>query len=358
MPDPRVSSQPFAHVPGRRDKLALMRRLLGILLFAIACSGCKPRSFAEAESKKDVAWLSENPSAEAIAALGRIADNDPKALKALEGRAGHDVNVYIAAWTAVTRNAAWGTSFLRSALADPTRAELAASALPRRDPRLGAFIADLEGAVVRLSGGRRGAVVAGVLASAGPAAHATVERRLLDAKTRGAMCDGIALPEASGDAKSTLLAVPAEGRDHPACINAVIEMAGAEDSVLGWLASSAEPGLLTAVAKGNLPCARVATLWQKGLVERGHDAHAAMTVPLQLSIRRCSQALDPVLAELLTKAPRSRWCIVQSLDPFSSDLTTLKQTCKALAAGWANAENARVRERARDAVNNGCKFAN
>jgi hypothetical protein len=335
-----------------------MQRLLSLLLVALACWSCKPKTLAEAEAKKDVAWLRDNPSAESVAALGRIADTDEGALKALEGRAGHDVNAYIAAWTAVTRNAPWGTSFLRSALGDPTRAELAASAMPRRDPRLGPFIPDLEGAVVRLSAGRRGGVVAGVLASAGPQAHATVERRLMDPKTRGAMCDGIGLPEASGDAKSTLLAVPPEGRDHPSCIAAVIEMASSEDSVLGWLASSAEPGLLTAVAKGTLPCARVATLWQKGLVERGYEAHAAMAVPLQLSIRRCSPTLDPVLAELLTKTPRARACIVQALDPFSNDLTQLKQTCKALAAGWANAENARVRERARDAVNNGCKFAN
>lgn len=332
-----------------------MRRLLLALL--LACSSCKATTVAEAEAKKDVAWLRDNPSAESIAALGRLADGDPRALQALEGRAAHDVNVYIAAWTAVTRDAPWGTDFLRGALADPSRAELAASAMPRRDPRLVPFIPDLEGAVVRLAAGRRGGVIAGVLASAGPPAHAIVERRLMDAKTRGAMCDGIGLPEASGDAKSTLLAVPPEGRDHPSCISAVIEMAAAEDSVLGWLASTAEPGLLGAAAKGTLPCARVATLWQKALVERAPDAHAAMAVPLQLSIRRCSQALDPVLAELLAKAPRARRCIVQALDPFSNDLTTLKETCKALAAGWVNAESPRIRERARDAVGNGCKFA-
>lgn len=335
----------------------LPSRVAALVLAALAVSACKPRDVTEAEQKRDVAWLQANGSPEAVAALGRLADSEPKALAALESRSGHDVNSFIAAWTAVTRNAAWGTTFLKSALADPTRAELASSAMPRRDPRLATFVTDLEGAVVRLSAGRGGAMIAGVLASVGAPAHAAVERRLVDAKTRGAMCDGISLPEASGDAKSLVLAVAPESRDHASCITAIMEMAKTEDVVLGWLGSSAEPGLLTAVAKSGLACPRVATIWGKALVDRPPETHGALWVPLNLSLKRCAAILDPVLADLLAKAPRSRACIVHGIDPYGGELADLKLTCAALRRGWANAESARVRERAQDALSHGCTFA-
>jgi hypothetical protein len=311
---------------------------------------------SEAEARKDVPWLVDNGSPEAVAALGRLADKDGRALAAIETRSAHDVNTYIAAWGAVTRNAAWGTGLIRAGLADPTRAEMAATALPRRDTRLIPFVNDLEAALVRLSAGRRSGVLAGILASLGPQAHAAVQRRIVDAKTRGAMCDGIALPEASGDAKSIVLAVPPEMRDQASCVALVLDMASNDDRVLEWLAKSAEPGLLTATAKGSLACPRVATLWQKALVARPPEAHSALAVPLQLSIRRCSAALDPVLAELLAKAPRSRACILHAIDPFGGELSELKGTCKALRAGYTNGEAALVRERTRDALAHGCKF--
>jgi hypothetical protein len=318
---------------------------------------CKAKAVPDAEASHDVAWLADEGSPAAVAALARLADNDPKAVAALEKRSSIDVNVYIAAWEAVTRNAPWGTTFLRSALADPTRADVAATALPRRNPRLVPFVPDLEGAVVRLSAGHRGSVVAGVLASIGPAAHAQVERRLVDPKTRGAMCDGIGLPEASGDAMSLLLAVPPEGRDHTACLDVVLTMAATKDVVLDWIALSAEPGLLTATAKSTLPCARVGVIWSKGLVERAPETHSALTVPLQISLRRCAATLDPILADLLTKAPRARGCIMQALDPFAGELSDLKLTCRALRGGWVNGESRRVRERAEDALAHGCSFA-
>jgi hypothetical protein len=327
-----------------------------VFLAAFGLVGCKPKSIGEAEAKRDVAWLTDEGSPQSTAALGRLADTDSRALAALEKRSSIDVNAYIAAWEAVTRGAAWGTAFLRNALSDPTRADVAATALPRRDPRLIPFVADLEGAVVRLSAGHRGSVVAGVLASIGPAAHGHVQRRLIDAKTRGAMCDGIALPEASGDAKSLVLSVPPEGRDHASCIDVVLKMAGTEDVVIDWLAMSAEPGLITATAKSALPCARLSLIWAKGLVERPPESHAALSVPLQLSLRRCASTLDPVIADLLTKAPRSRACIMHAIDPYSGELADLKQTCKALRGGWVNSEAPRVRERAQDALSHGCAF--
>ena len=253
---------------------ALLLVVVGASL-GLASGACKPKTAGEAEAKHDVAWLADDASAQSVAALGRLADKDPAAVAALEKRAQLDVNAYIAAWEAVTRSAPWGTTFLKTALSDPTRADVAATALPRRDPRLIPFVPDLEGAVVRLSAGRRGSVVAGVLASIGPAAHAHVERRLVDAKTRGAMCDGVALPEASGDAKSLVLSVPPEARDHASCVDFVLTMASTENVVLDWLALSAEPGLITATAKSNLPCARLGLVWSKGLVERSRAADAA-----------------------------------------------------------------------------------
>ena len=329
-------------------------------LLVIAGSGslsaCKAKTTGDAEAKRDVAWLGDNASPQSMAALGRLADSDPRALAVLEKRAPIDVNAYIAAWEAVTRNAPWGTTLLRAALADPTRSDSAATALPRGAPRLIPFVPDLENAVVRLSAGHRGSVVAGVLASIGPSAHAQVERRLLDPKTRGAMCDGIALPEASGDAKSLVLAVPPEGRDHAACVDVVLTMAATENVVLDWLALNAEPGLITATAKSALPCARLGVIWAKGLVERPPETHSALAVPLQLSLRRCGSTLDPVLADLLERAPRSRGCILQAIDPYSGELTDLKLTCRAMRAGWVNGEAPRVRERAHDALSHGCQY--
>lgn len=326
-------------------------------LVVAALAACTPRSVAEAEQKKDVAWLAANGSPEAVAALGRLADGDRKAVAALESRAGRDVNTYIAAWTATTRGAPWGPQLLRGGLADPTRAELASSALPRRDPRLAPFVPDLEGAVVRLSAGHSGGVVAGLLASVGPPAHAAVERRLVDPKTRGAMCDGIGLPEASGDAKSLLLAVAPESRDHASCVSAVLEMAKTEDVVLAWIGSSAEPGLLTGAAKSGLACPRLATAWEKALVDRPPETHAALSVPLGLSIRRCASVLDPILADLFTRAPRARACIVRGIDPYGGELADMKLTCAALRRGWTRYESPRVRERAEDALTHGCSFA-
>jgi hypothetical protein len=319
--------------------------------------GCGQKSVADAEAKRDVPWLAANPSGESIAALGRLADSDERALAALQARADQDVNTYIAAWSAVTRNAPWGTAFLRSGLANPTRAETASSAMPRKDPRLVPFVLDLEGALVRLAAGKRGSVIAGIVASIGPPAHAAVERRLTDPKTRSVMCDGIVLPEASGDAKSVLLAVPADARDSPACVTAVIDMATTEDVVVGWLGASAEPGLLGVAAKSTLPCPRLATMWKTALAERGAEQHSAMTVPLQRSISRCASAVDPVLAELLAKAPRARATIVQAIDPFGVELQGMKETCTALKGGYLNGENGLVRGRAAEAIGRGCAFA-
>jgi hypothetical protein len=317
-------------------------------------SACGPSSVPEAEQKGNVDWLEKNGTADAVAALGRLADSNPAAATAVERRRSVDVNAHLAAWQAHGRGAAWGTNLLKASLVDPTRSELAAQAMTRRDPNLVAFLPELEQALMRLSGGVRGGAVAAALASIGPPAHAAVERRLMDAKTRGLMCDGMAGPDASNDAKSTLLALPIQGRDNPSCVNVVMSLAASEDAVLGWLGVNAEPGLLNAAGKGTLPCPRMIVAWKRALLERPPETFAALTVPLSIAIKRCASAFDPMLAEVLTGAPAARTAIVMALDPFGSETTEMPATCKALAPVARTGENARVRERAEDALTHAC----
>ena len=328
---------------------------VGVLVLVGAATACSPKSVAEAEANRDVAALAANPTGDSIAALGRLADKEPKALDALQQRAGTDLNVYIAAWSAVTRNAPWGATMIRAGLADPARADLASSAMPRKDPLLVQFIPDLDAAVVRLAAGRSGAVLAGILGSIGPPAHAVIEKRLVDPKTRAAMCEGISLPEASPDAKATLRSVPPEARDASPCVNAVLELAGSDDEVLTWIATSGEPGLLGKAATSSLACPRLALLWKKTLSDR--PPSAALTVPLSRTIARCSNAMDSVLGELLMKAPRARPTIVAAIDPFGTELAGMNATCTALKKGSTAGENAVTRERASDAVQQGCRLS-
>lgn len=337
-------------------RLGSFFRISSLLLASFSLVACAPKNATEAEAKKNVQWLADNPSAESVAALGRLADTDEKARAALEARAAkNDVNAFIAAWSGVTRSAPWATPFLKASLADASRAETCATALPRKDLRLVPFLSDLEQAVIRLSAGRGSSVIASVIASLGEPAHDTVKRRLVDPKTRRAMCDGIGSPESSGDAKSVLLAVPTEARDDKSCVNAVIEMAATENVVVDWLAVGAEPGLLGIAAQSSMPCPRIAAIWKKGLAERPAESQAALVVPLQRSIARCTSALDPVLGEQLQKSPRARPTIVQALDHVGNDLAAMKETCAALKSGVADNENAVTRERVEGEIARGCR---
>src|SRR5262249_52683849 len=160
----------------------------------------------------DVKWLEDNGSPEAVAALGRLADKDTKAANWMESHAGMDPGVYIAAWEATERGASWGPSTLKTALAAPARADVAASGLKPQSPKLVQFIPDLEGAVTRVEG-TRSSTVANVLASIGAAASQTIENRLKDPKTRGAMCRGIGGADSSAESRAILLKVTPESRD-------------------------------------------------------------------------------------------------------------------------------------------------
>jgi hypothetical protein len=208
--------------------------------------------------------------------------------------------------------------------------------------------------MVRLSSSLQGAVIASVLASIGPGAHAAVERRLIDPHTRGAMCQGLSSPDASGDAKSTLLAVPSDARDNPSCVATVTTLAKTDEVVLGWLAIGAEPGLLSVAAKGDLACPRLTTVWQRALSERPRETYGALAVPLSFALKRCAHELDTVLSTLLYSAPAARACIVQAIDPIGAETTELKETCKTLPVATRGGDN-RTRERAQDTIDNACR---
>src|SRR5205823_12588762 len=93
---------------------ALLMTSRWIVLCVLGLASCKPTSVADAENKGNVEWLAENGSPEAVAALGRLADKDTKAANWMESHAGMDPGVYIAAWEATERGAAWGPSTLKS----------------------------------------------------------------------------------------------------------------------------------------------------------------------------------------------------------------------------------------------------
>ncbi len=335
-------------------------RTLAPLAFALAAivpgAACQPGSVVEAEAKGDVSWLDTNGSPDALSALGRLADNSPRALEVVKKRASFDTNAYIAGWVAAKRSQAWGSALLRDGLANPNRAEAAASAMTRKDPLLATFVPDIEGAMSRLSAGASGGSLGALLASTGPPAHAAIERRLKDGASRGAMCSGIAAPDTSADARAVLLAVPTESRDHMLCVNAVVVMAVTDDGAISWLASTAEPGLLSSVAKAsNVPCARIYTLWTKALAGRTAQVYAGLTVPISLSIKRCTDIMDGVLSDAIQHIPGVRATIVQAIDPYGAETGQLKETCKLLQGIANGGDTGIVRERALDQVQHGCR---
>ena len=325
---------------------------------ATTAAGCSPSSVDEAERKGDVAWLEQNGTPAAIAALGRVADASPKARAALDARSAFDVEAFRAAWAAVVRGAAWGPELLRGGLADPKRADQAASAMDGHDAaRIGPFVGDLEQALARLSATLQNLNVSSALAAAGPAAHDALARRLADASTRGAMCRGIASKGADPDARKALLAAPVASRDDKLCVDAVVGLAVDDDPTLFWLAETGEPGILGAAGKDvRLPCARLHVAWTKALAARAADVYSALTVPLGYAVKRCTADMDGVVADALAHLPATHAFVVEAIDPFEGYGGALKATCAALplvAAGGRDA--AVVRERARDAINHGCK---
>jgi hypothetical protein len=329
------------------------RRVSALLLLL---AGCKPSTVAEAEARGNIAWLEQNGSPEAIAALGRLADADPKAVGALQARAEFEVQPYKAAWAAVVRGAPWGTTLLRAGLTDPKRADVAASAMQHHDAHLAAFVPDLEGAVVRLSASGENVNLSSTLASIGTGAHPSIVRLLSDASTRGAMCRGIAAGDADADAKKILIDVPESARDDLACVDAVVRVAVDDEAVLTWLAERAEPGILGAAGKTNaLPCPRLHFAWAKAFGSRTPDTYKALTVPLAYATKRCPADMDGVLADTLQHLPAAHEAVVRAIDPFESYGDGLHATCASLPAVAAGRDSALVKERASDALMHACK---
>jgi hypothetical protein len=339
--------------------LALAVRTVTVVAVLAALASCRPSTIAEAEARRNVRWLDENGTPDAIAAIGRLADTkDADAIAVLEARSSFDVQAFVAAWSAVVRGASWGAEAIRNGLADPKRADLAASAMGAGDPRLVAYLDDLEGALVRLSASPLNLNVSSTLASVGPPAHGAIVRRLFDASTRGAMCRGIASKRADPDARRALLSVPESARDAPWCVEGVVHLAADDDPTLAWLAVQAEPGLLGAAGSNPaLPCPRLHVVWSKALGARAADTYSALTVPLGYAVKRCAAEMDGVLADAIVRLPTTRATVVEAIDPFGAYSGALRATCAALPAVAADGhDSAIVRERASDALNHtACK---
>jgi len=336
-----------------RQNLGAILVVTGIMAGLVSC---RPATIAEAERKGDVAWLDENGTPDAVAALGRLADTQPKAATALESRSTFDIHAFRAAWTAALRGAAWGPKMLRDGLGDPSRADLAASGMDKHDPHLVAYVPDLEAGLQRLSASMQNFNLSSALASVGPAAHDTILRRLADASTRGAMCRGIASKDADPDARKALLAAPVASRDADACVDGVVHVAADDEATLDWLAERGEPGLLVAASKSDtIPCPKLHVLWTRVLSSRSQDIYSALTVPLGHAVKRCTADMDGVLADAIVHLPATHSVVVSAIDPFTGYGNALKATCAALPAVAAGKDDAIVRERANDALNHACK---
>jgi hypothetical protein len=331
----------------------LDRALLGAAL-AVPLVACAPRSIADAEKKGDVAWLDKKGTPEAIAALGRVADKDPRAAQALDRRGDYDRDVYAAAWDAVLRSAAWGTELYKASLANPARTELAAGTMPKKDPHLGAFVSELESGLVRLGASQNNLNVASTLASVGAPAQATIARLLANAATRTAMCRGLASSDAAPESRATMMQAPATSRDSAPCVDSITKMAADDNTVLGWLGEAAEPGLLSVAGKSELlPCVRLHDAWVRALTARPQER--ALVVALKNAIDRCPSELDGVLADAITRTPASQPVIVDAIDPFQGYGITLKATCAALPQVLRGGAPAITRERVSHTLEHTCK---
>lgn len=335
---------------------ARARLISAVIAITFVCA-CKPTNVTDAEKKGDVKYLVAQDTPEAVAALGRLADKNPAAQKALEDRASSDMNVYSAAWQATLRGADWGPKMLREGLADVTRAELAGIAMTRKDPHLEAFANDLDGALRLLGNDTRAVSVPAVFASSGKAAQPLIEQRLADASTRESMCRGLASDDASADSRATFMRVPAASRDGQACMRTASQLAKTDDAALSWVGATAEPGFLTALAKDDtISCDRLATAWGHAFNERPVVERAQLTVPLAAALERCAVALDPVLAAALDKGDFAT-VIVGAIDPVDPRMSALKTTCTRLALVSRSPKiDARLRGRAADALAKTCSW--
>ncbi len=317
--------------------------------------GCTPTSVGDAEKKKNVGWLESNGSPEAIAALGRIADDDKAAQEALanvskstansakvDGGAG-GLDVDLAIWGGVERNASWALEMTKTLLADPARMDEMASAMKRGAPQLGAFVNDLDAALSRGCGISCGGALGSIDSAA---ATAVVTKRLEDAKTRDPVCFGVGAAESTKSARDVFMKEPTTARDAVQCGPAAVAMATRDDAALAWLAQTAEPGLLRGV--GTMPCPRVVALWTKALTSRDHATYGALARSLEDSVNKCPKEIDATLAGALGTDADSQTLVLASLG--SSNARDLKMTCAAAPAAAQRVTAILARANARDFI--------
>ena len=317
---------------------------------------CTPTSVSDAEKKKNVAWLATNGSPEAIAAIGRLADADPAAADALETLAkatvdtvktsggGGALDVYLAVWAGVERNASWALAMTKRALGDAKRANDMATAMKRSAPGLEAFVPDLENAMSHGCTIMCGSALASV---DGPAAASAVQRRLADGATRDAMCFGVGVAESSKSAREVFTAAPPTSRDGVQCPGAAAKVAARDDAALAWLATTAEPGLLRNVAEA-MPCERLGKLWTKVFQSRDHATFGALSRSLEDSVKQCPHDLDAPLAGALGTDSETVTLVLSALGP--ANARELPSTCSAAPSAAMRVKAVLARANARDFV--------
>jgi len=297
---------------------------------------CTPSSVSDAEKKGDVSWLEHEGSSESVAALGRLADEDKSAQRALEsiakrsengqtveGGAG-EVDVYLAVWAAVERKQAWATAMMKSALASTTRDDDAASAIKLGSPELAGFVPELEAAIERGCG--RCALA---LASAsGPPAEAAMTRLLAGKGTRDAMCAGIGGDQASKGAHAVFMRAPVASRDAASCPGAAARMANHDDVALAWLGQTAEPGLVrTAGASEAISCPKLARVWSEVFTTRDRATYVSLETAMKDAVGRCPKDLDGALAVALAGDADSQALAVSGMTPTDTNKATFPRAC-------------------------------
>jgi hypothetical protein len=150
--------------------------------------------------------------------------------------------------------------------------------------------------------------------------------------------------------------VPETSRDNATCVSAVTMIAATDDPTLKWLAQLAEPGLLGAASRTTtIDCPRLQRLWTDAIIARGRTQATALTVALSLAAKRCPAVFDGVLADAIKTKPDALPAAVGAIDPFSPDDMQLKATCAALPLVASSGATEVVKERARDALEHGCR---
>ncbi len=296
---------------------------------------CTPTSVADAERKKNAAWLASNGSPEAIGALGRIADDDKDAQDALAALAkttigkattdggGSALDVELAVWGGVERNASWAIAMTKAELSSAERMNDMAGAMKHGSPQIATFVPDLDAALLRGCDEACGASLASI---DGAAATGAIEKRLADASTRKAMCAGVGSNESSKSARDAFMRASESSRDAVTCSGAATRIASRDAASLAWLAKTAEPGLLRNVGD-EMHCDRLVKLWTTVFTLRDHATFGALSRSLESSLKTCAKDLDATVAGALATDVDTQTLVLSSLG--ATNAKDLPLTCAA-----------------------------